>query len=450
MIDSVIQDVEKFGEENSQDGKGNPKLEKLAMHWIYNANVILPEDGYKIVDAEKVATKNKVDPFAYDSPEALMESFQESVKERPIDPDTIPSFTNKTEIPGTDIVVYDVADTKEGQADVRKAIDTNWGKDANPWCLAARIDGNLDRAWELWSDRYNAIDKKIAFKNGKLLCFQASDNPDKNTWWDRMDNPSEGIPNIKDLGDGKKQTIIYDDNGKILSEGIIERKTKNKIEQWFPNGNKKHVVNYNNDGKPNGNEKVWDDNGTLIRESNYKDGLFDGVQTRYWNNGQMAKLETYENGLENGVSKQWISNGTLVTESNYKNGELDGIYREWSEEGILTDEAEYKEGDRDGITKTFRPSDGSLIQEAFYKNGDRDGVTKIFRRDGSLQEESEYKEGRRDGVTKIYDTDGNVIQKDIYYNDELLLRTPSQVKFQQPDIVTGKQPRPPAKVPKIG
>lgn len=434
LIDSVIQDVEKFGEENSQNGKGNPKLEKLAMHWIYNANVILPEDGYKIVDAEKVATKNKVDPFAYDSPEALMEAFQGSVKERPIDPDTIPSFTNKTEIPGTDIVVYDVADTKEGQADVRKAIDTNWGKDANPWCLAARIDGNLDRAWELWSDRYNAIDKKIAFKNGKLLCFQASDMEDKNTWWDRMDNPSEGIPNIKDLGDGKKQTVIYDNNGKILFEGFITRKTKNKIEQWFPNGDKRHVVNYNNDGKLHGNEKVWGENGNLIREFNYKDGIFDGVQKRYFENGQISKLETYKNGLENGVSKQWIPDGTLILESNYKNGERDGIYREWNEKGDLTDQISFKNGQWDGLRLMF--SKGIVIGEIQYKEDKRNGLFRSFYSDGNIQAELEYKDDKLNGRKTYYKKDGTVDYVETYKDDVLLSSSKSQVKFQRADTAT--------------
>ncbi len=32
-------------------------------------------------------------------------------------------------------MVYDVEDTKAGQAAMREVINTHWGEDSNPWCL---------------------------------------------------------------------------------------------------------------------------------------------------------------------------------------------------------------------------------------------------------------------------------------------------------------------------
>ena len=163
-----------------------------AARWYLDGKISLPdEDEYKVRDAVKVAKQNKVDPLSFSSPMEIIDRFgTPKTKAKPINPDTVKEFSNKTELP-EEIVVYDVQDDFEGQEAVRKIIDTHWGEDANPWCLAARIDGSLERAKEYWQ-HYSRYPKRIAFRNGKLLAFFAS--ADKKTWWDRLDSPHEAIP----------------------------------------------------------------------------------------------------------------------------------------------------------------------------------------------------------------------------------------------------------------
>ena len=55
------------------DGKNIPnhlksKYEKMAMHYTANGYLILPEDGYKVIEAEKIATQKKLDPFSFKNP----------------------------------------------------------------------------------------------------------------------------------------------------------------------------------------------------------------------------------------------------------------------------------------------------------------------------------------------------------------------------------------------
>ena len=163
-----------------------------AAKWYLNGKISLPdEDEYKVRDAVKVAKQNKVDALSYASPMDILNTFgQPKSKVKPINPDTIKEFSNKNEL-AEGIVVYDVQDDFEGQAAVRKIIDTHWGEDANPWCLAARVNGDLERAKDMWL-HYSKYPKRIAFRNGKLLAFYASAN-DK-TWWDRNDEPHTNIP----------------------------------------------------------------------------------------------------------------------------------------------------------------------------------------------------------------------------------------------------------------
>jgi len=214
-----------------------PKERKIALHWIVRGGLALPEDAYKVADALSVAEKAKVDPFRYASPDELLlanKDFKPSA--RPIDPDTEQALTDKRD-EGDGITSYLVEESKFGQLTMRRIIDTHWGEDANPWCLLAkkkkwthvelindynayqemerwwselprdervRIAGgradeesvmdadpaseyyvdnvvdnpvSLDDAWTYWQ-HYSALPKRVAFKDGKLLAFMATDEYD--------------------------------------------------------------------------------------------------------------------------------------------------------------------------------------------------------------------------------------------------------------------------------
>ena len=220
-IERTISEIEKFGEASKPGG--NSKYEKIAYHWVLKGSVILPEDNYKIEEAIKVAERAKVNPIDYNSPMELIDAHKEfKSKEQAIDPDTVKEFSNKTEL-GNGIVVYDVQDDFEGQAAVRKVIDTHWGEDANPWCLAARINGDLEKAKQYWQ-HYSKYPKRIAFKDGKLCAFFASNN--KKTWWDRLDDPHDGIPYSEKSKDGE-----YDVTTTYEQKENRKRPTKTGVEK---------------------------------------------------------------------------------------------------------------------------------------------------------------------------------------------------------------------------
>ena len=224
QIESTIAEIEKLGEESKKGG--DSKVEKLAYHWVMKGAVILPEDNYKIVEAIKVAEKAKVNPMDYDSPMAIINEFQQfKTKEKPVDPDTIKEFSNKEEH-GNGIVIYDVQDDFEGQAAVRRVIDTHWGVDANPWCLAARHDGTLERAKEMW-EYYNRYPKRIAFKEGELCAFFASRG--KKTWWDRNDKAHDGIPYAEKTKEGDFDVArVYEKNEKKKKPELVSTLKENK------------------------------------------------------------------------------------------------------------------------------------------------------------------------------------------------------------------------------
>jgi hypothetical protein len=291
------------------DGKGIPnnkksKYEKMAMHYMANGHLILPEDGYKVIEAERLATQKKIDPFSFKNPNVLIETYVGEVKGTRTNPDNVKTFSNKTELTNG-VTVYDVEDSKQGQKDVRKVIDTHFGKKSNPWCLAARqeqvgmeetIDGRenaitfrdglidegyviedfskvedygegeyyrieftskqkgeLGQAWQHWK-QYNQEGNghKIAFHDGKLIAFRDGNNME---WWDRNDKSTSApvIRGKKDKDGFKPVSLVY----------------KNKSE----------VIRYEKvtGDKKNGTTILKDGDGDFISQETKKNGRTDGV-----------------------------------------------------------------------------------------------------------------------------------------------------------------------------
>lgn len=277
-----IDEIEKLGESLRQGGY--PKVEKIATHWLLGGHIILPEDNYKILDAITICEQQHIDPMRYDDPNTILAQYtiRETKAERRINPDTVTEFSNKVQY-NNGITVYTVDDSKEGQAAVRRIIDTHWGEEANPWCLAARVDGNLSNAWNYWINTYNTVDKRIAFKNGKLLAFCASDDG-SNTWWDREDEPHENIPyTVKENGNTLEYT--YNEETGQFSK-LRETLPDGTEHSWHENGQ------LSSERLSNSTIRLWYENRQLSGE-NLPDGTIS-----MWNEYRKIEYETLPDGTE--------------------------------------------------------------------------------------------------------------------------------------------------------
>lgn len=210
---------------------GDTTEQLCAAKWYLNGAINLPnEDTYKVKDAVKVAKKNKVDALLYDSPMDIIYQFgKPSEKQKPIDPDSVSTLKNKKEVPGTDITIYDVEEGEESRQNMREIINTHYGKNASPWCL---LQGNefgelTPEAKERW-DFYSAYPKQVAFKGGRLLAFSANSTK-KETWWDRLDKPYEGVPVMEKLNDKlnrRATSVINPKTGEKIRIADVHSKTE--------------------------------------------------------------------------------------------------------------------------------------------------------------------------------------------------------------------------------
>jgi len=89
------------------------------------------------------------------------------------------------------------------------------------------------------------------------------------------------------------------------------------------------------DGKLEGEQSIWLENGQLSSKDFYKEGKLEGEQLRWWENGQLASKEFCKEGELEGEQLIWYENGQLYSKSFYKDGKLKGEPLKWYESGLL-------------------------------------------------------------------------------------------------------------------
>ena len=427
-IEKTLDAIEAFGEEEAGE-KGDSKLETLALHWTLQGSIDLTReadannlddipDSTLVRQAAEAARRKKVDPMQYNSPKTLLSDIAEGMTfDKRLDPDKEPCFTARHEVPGTDIVVYDVADDKKGQQAVRAFVDSHWGVNANPWCLITR---NVN-AWNYWN-HYNYIQKQIAFQNGKLLAFKACDRDSKQSpWWNRQDKNSPGVPIRKDLGEGKYLPISVEETtgtpiGKTAQYALRGERGGNLYEEWTPDG--KHILfREKRDGADKFYER-WTPKGVLIERYEQKNG---NVKNENWNaRGRLILL--FIGSKSGNIYSEWHENGKRKAFKLSRNGNVYSI--EWNKKGKRS---YLEEKDKDGNERIEdyyengkhqlleeKDKDGNERKEKWYENGKRK-LLEVKDKEGNERKEKWYENGKRK-LLEVKDKDGNERKEQWYEN----------------------------------
>jgi hypothetical protein len=331
------------------DGKDIPnhlksKYEKMAMHYMANGFLILPEDGYKVIEAEKIATQKKLDPFSFQNPNVLIETFVGEVKGTITNPDNVKTFSNKTQFAGG-VTVYNVEDSKQGQKDVREVIDTHFGKESNPWCLAARQKGEVIPDTEIFDTREEAESMKMVFEEtGKYETVEVISFD-----WNQPD------------GSAIKQYAI--------EANYPAKKRVDELRQAF-----EHWNDYNKEG--NGHQIVFQ-NGRLV-------SFRDGNEMRWWDRNDKP------------------TTGVVVRGKKGKDGFKEVIEVDKTKETLLY--YEKVTGDKKNGTTIEKDLDGLVILKQTKKNGRFDGENIKVQKDNKKSNEyyRTQTENYKDGVRVDY------------------------------------------------
>lgn len=460
-----------------EDTKENNKTVKVAVKWLSDGTIRLPQDIEKVNRAIKTAERAKIDPMGYSNPMELLETYSEyQPKEKPIDPDTVPTLSNKKKFPNG-ITVYDVEDSEQSRKNMREIINTHLGKDTSPWCLLqGDKNGVLTDGKDVYWDHYGDIQKQVAFKDGKLLAFRATDEfghldrdqmalnalqkdypdiPIRSTWDpDRVE--LDDYPTFDDLMkigerlglnanayDGEESyDNLRDDVDTALSEEYLERRMylnfdadsayKYGIKSWWDRQDQNHV------GIPVtmaiDNPDVLEGDAATDSENHKVFGTFgilpDGTMTE--------PTDLHRGNKHNGEYVAYDKDGNVMYITLYKDGKRDGECKqfygpEWINTTVFeNDKPRKRETVKNGIVTSY---------ETYDKDGRIHGVSVLRNeKNGNMIHEYEWNHGKRLGLSNEYDhrtgiidksvlyLDGDVTIENNFYDDGSLLSTKTRVK----------------------
>lgn len=136
------------------------------------------------------------------------------------------------------------------------------------------------------------------------------------------------------------------DNGVLF---LKEMSFEGVLVTYYPTSELKSEIQYLN-GKKNGYERQWDDNGEQLIERFYKNGYKTGIHKAWLSSGQL-KFEYYFNdrGEFHGSVKEWYKNGQIFRDFNYIEGKEVGSQRLWKDDGTIKANYEVVNGERFGL-----------------------------------------------------------------------------------------------------
>jgi uncharacterized protein len=216
--------------------------------------------------------------------------------------------------------------------------------------------------------------------------------------------------------DGKvKNAFVYNDNGLLISEGIVDEggKFNGKWKDLYPDGKTQAEGQYT-DSRRSGVWKFYNNAGNMEQTGSYNNGRPDGLWKWYYENGSLLREEEYFQGQRDGTCTEYSITGEIIAQGVYTDGEKNG---EWKyKSGDNTEEGKYIVGLRDGLWKSYYP-DGKIKFKGNYIQGNPDGQLTYYYENGRPREEQFYRMGIRQKTWKKYDEEGIPVLTITYKDD---------------------------------
>jgi len=217
--------------------------------------------------------------------------------------------------------------------------------------------------------------------------------------------------------DGKvKNAFVYNDNGLLISEGIVDEggKFNGKWKDLYPDGKTQDEGQFT-DSRRSGVWKFYNNAGNMEQTGSYNNGRPDGLWKWYYENGTLLREEEYFQGQRDGTYTEYSPTGEIIAQGVYTDGEKNG---EWKyKSGDNTEEGKYIVGLRDGLWKSYYP-DGKIKFKGNYVQGNPDGQLTYYYENGRPREEQFYRMGIRQKTWKKYNEEG-VPELTITYRDDV-------------------------------
>lgn len=206
---------------------------------------------------------------------------------------------------------------------------------------------------------------------------------------------------------------IYNDNGVLFLEFVAKGGLLNgKVKRYDRNEGKVREEFGFVEGIWEGEFRVFDDEG-LVYKGNAKNGYLDGELVKYYLSGKPMSISYWIAGKKEGKEEEFYENGNIKARGNYVDGKLEGEVIEFFDCGEVFSVGLYKNDKLNGEFKSFF-SNGNIDKIAFFADDKLDGVVKAFYKNGNIRAENTYKHDVKDGVWKGYYEDGSLAMEGEY------------------------------------
>ena len=207
------------------------------------------------------------------------------------------------------------------------------------------------------------------------------------------------ITSISAIAQGNK----YDDKGKRHGkwgdvyestklpryEGNFEHGKETGIFKFYKNDKNSTLIATRDFSAGNGTSYtiVYDDNGKKLSEGKEVNRLREG-EWKFYHPGKEAVLsvEQYSKGKLTGIRKTYFPNGNIAEEAEYKDGMKNGIYKKYTEKGVILEESVYKNDELHGMA-TYRNSEGEVVSKGQFANNVKTGIWKYYEKGKLVKEE---------------------------------------------------------------
>lgn len=216
--------------------------------------------------------------------------------------------------------------------------------------------------------------------------------------------------------DGKVvNAFIYNDNGLLLSQGIVDESgnLNGRWKDFYPDGKIRAEGAYS-DNRRTGMWKFYNAASKVEQTGSFNNGRPDGLWTWYYDDGSVLREEEYFQGQRDGQYTEYSREGEIITTGQYSDGEKNG---EWKfKSGDFTEEGRYIIGLKDGQWKSYYSS-GKLKFRGNYVQGNPDKQHLWYYESGKVKEEQYYQMGIRQRTWKKFDEEGVPVLVITYRDD---------------------------------
>jgi len=232
--------------------------------------------------------------------------------------------------------------------------------------------------------------------------------------------------------DGKvTNAFIYNDNGLLLSEGIVDE-AGNRNGKWkdlFSDG-KVQAEGQFTDNRRTGQWKFYNISEKVEQTGSYNSNRPDGLWNWYYDSGALRKEEEYFQGQRDGRSTEYSESGDIIAQGQYSDGEKNGPWK--YKTGDITEEGKYITGLKDGLWKTSYIN-GKLKFKGNFVQGNPDGQQTFYYENGKIKEEQYFQMSIRQKTWKKFTEDGTTFLVISYKDDVEVSINGVRIKLPESD-----------------